>query len=236
MSDRPPSPKKPGRSPLLPKTEESSPVARSKVERILALLNEHYPDADCSLHHVDPFQLLTATILSAQCTDERVNMVTPALFARYPDARAMAEASVEDIEAIIRSTGFYHNKARNIKACSSILVDRFGSEVPADLEILVALPGIGRKTANVILGNAYKIPGIVVDTHVGRISRRLGLTHHKDPAKVEQDLMKLIPPERWVLFSHQLILHGRRICQARKPKTSECPLEPYCDYARSRPH
>lgn len=236
MSDRPRSPKKPSHLPLSPRQKEGPPVARAKVDRILALLNEHYPDADCSLHHADPFQLLIATILSAQCTDERVNMVTPALFARYPNARAMAEAPVEDIEAIIRSTGFYHNKARNIKGCSSILVECFEGKVPADLKTLVTLPGIGRKTANVILGNAYKMPGIVVDTHVGRISRRLGLTHHKDPAKVEQDLMKLIPPERWVLFSHQLILHGRSLCQARKPNMAECPLEPYCDYARSHPH
>ena len=172
-----------------------------------------------------------ATVLSAQCTDERVNQVTPELFRKYPTAQAYAQAPLEELENDIRSTGFYRNKAKSIKAACQILDERFGGHIPADLETLVQLPGIGRKTANVILGNAFAIPGMVVDTHVGRVAQRLGLTSQKDPEKIEQDLMALIPRERWIKFSHQLIQHGRVLCQARKPKTEVCPLRPYCDYA-----
>ena len=198
---------------------------------ILSLLDELYPQAKCSLDFRNPLELLVATVLSAQCTDERVNLVVPGLFKKYPTAGAYAQASLEELENDIRSTGFYHNKAKNIKACCRILDERFGGNVPADLDVLVQLPGIGRKTANVILGNAFQIPGIVVDTHVGRVAQRLGLTSQKDPDKIEQDLMVLIPKERWIQFSHQLIQHGRQLCQARKPKTEICPLRPHCDYA-----
>jgi endonuclease-3 len=193
------------------------PVMQNKVEAILRSLDELYPTAKCSLDFRNPLELLVATVLSAQCTDERVNQVTPKLFSKYPTARAYAQAPLEELENDIRSTGFYHNKAKSIKAACQILDDRFGGDIPADLDALVQLPGIGRKTANVILGNAYQIPGIVVDTHVGRVAQRLGLTAQKDPEKIEQDLMALIPKERWIIFSHQLIQHGRQLCQARKP-------------------
>jgi endonuclease III len=208
---------------------------RKKVAAILSLLDELYPAATCSLDFADPLQLLVATVLSAQCTDERVNLVTPGLFRKYPTARDYALAPLEELESDIRSTGFYHNKAKSIKAACLILDEQFGGHVPHDLDTLVQLPGIGRKTANVILGNAYQIPGVVVDTHVGRVAQRLGLTGQKDPDKIEQDLMALIPRERWIVFSHQLIQHGRRLCQARKPKTEMCPLRPYCDYAAAQP-
>lgn len=203
----------------------------ARVAAILELLDIHYPDAQCSLDYIDPLQLLVSTILSAQCTDERVNQVTPALFKKYPTVRAFAEASLEELENDIKSTGFYRNKARNIQACCKVLLDQHGGDIPRDLETLVKLPGIGRKTANVILGNAFGVPGIVVDTHVGRVARRLGLTAQKDPEKIEMDLMEIIPRERWVRFSHQLIQHGRRICQARKPRMDLCPLAPHCRHA-----
>ena len=202
-----------------------------KVAAILTLLDELYPRARCSLDFENPLELLVATVLSAQCTDERVNQVTPELFRKYPTAQAYAQAPVEELENDIRSTGFYRNKSKSLKAACQLLVERFGGRIPADLETLVQLPGIGRKTANVILGNAFAIPGMVVDTHVGRITQRLGLTSQKDPEKIEQDLMALIPRERWIKFSHQLIQHGRGLCQARKPKTERCPLRPYCNYA-----
>ena len=207
------------------------PTTEQRVKAILTLLDELYPEAKCSLDFRSPLELLVATVLSAQCTDERVNQVTPELFRKYPTARAYARAPLEELENDIRSTGFYRNKAKSIKASCQILDERFGGRIPADLETLVQLPGIGRKTANVILGNAFEIPGIVVDTHVGRVAQRLGLTAQKDPDKIEQDLMVLIPRERWIKFSHQLIQHGRLLCQARKPKTEVCPLRPSCDYA-----
>ena len=169
---------------------------QNKVEAVIRLLDELYPAAQCSLAFQNPLELLVATVLSAQCTDERVNQVTPALFKKYPTVRAYAQAPLEELESDIRSTGFYHNKAKSIKAACQILDQRFGGKIPADLDALVQLPGIGRKTANVILGNAYQIPGIVVDTHVGRVAQRLGLTAQKDPDKIEQDLMGLIPKER----------------------------------------
>lgn len=207
------------------------PVMQNKIETILTLLDELYPSATCSLGFRNPLELLVATVLSAQCTDERVNQVTPGLFRKYSTARAYAQAPLEELENDIRSTGFYHNKAKSIKAACRILDERFNGNIPADLDELVQLPGIGRKTANVILGNAYQIPGIVVDTHVSRVAQRLGLTSQKDPDKIEQDLMLLIPRERWITFCHQLIQHGRQLCQARKPKTEVCPLRPSCDYA-----
>ena len=205
-------------------------TSSGKVKSILKILDELYPDAECSLVFHDPLQLLISTILSAQCTDERVNKVTPALFDKYRSAKAFAEAPLEQLEQEVKSTGFYHNKALAIRETCKILDNQFAGKVPADLEALVKLPGIGRKTANVVLGNSFGIPGIVVDTHVGRVSARLGLTGEKDPDKIERNLMALIPKEKWIKFSHQLIQHGRRICIARKPKCSICPLRPHCIY------
>jgi endonuclease III len=203
-----------------------------KVGPILELLDRYYPEAHVTLDFTNPLEMLVATVLSAQCTDVRVNQVTPALFAKYPTAQAYAQAPVEELEDMIRSTGFFRNKAKSIKALCQKLVEDYGGEVPASLDELVKLPGIGRKTANVVLGNAFGIPGIFVDTHLGRVSQRLGLTKHKDPVKIEFDLMPLIPKERWVKFSHQMIWHGRQICDARKPKCPLCPLLPYCDYGQ----
>lgn len=216
--------------PRASKKASSGRVSQEKVSAILDLLDHHYPDAQCTLDHRSPLQLLIATILSAQCTDERVNQVTPELFQKYPDAEAFSKAPIEQLEQDIRSTGFYRNKAKNIQACCQIIKEQFAGEVPANLEDLVKLPGIGRKTANVILGNVFEIPGIVVDTHVGRVAQRLGLTGHQDPVKIEFDLMPLVPKSRWVRFSHQLIMHGRSICRAQKPKCEICPLQPHCSY------
>ncbi|MBP8646331.1 MAG: endonuclease III [Syntrophobacteraceae bacterium] len=208
----------------------AEPPLEEKAASVLQLLDRMYPEARCSLHFHNPLELLVATILSAQCTDERVNRVTPALFEKYPTARDYADAPIEELEAHIKSTGFYRNKARNIRECCKIIAERFGGEVPQDLDLLVQLPGIGRKTANVVLGNSFGIPAIVVDTHVSRVARRLGLTRHKDADKIERDLMALVPGDRWTLFSHQMIQHGRTLCQARKPRCEICPLRPYCDY------
>lgn len=199
---------------------------------ILRLLLAAYPDVHCELDHSDPFQLLVATILSAQCTDARVNMVTPALFRKYPDARRMATAEQSDIEKLIRSTGFFRNKAKNIRAASAALVEKHGGHVPHDLNALTCLPGVGRKTANVVLGNAYGIKaGIVVDTHVARLSKRLGLTKNTDPVKIERDLIRIVPRDAWTLWSHLLIWHGRRRCFARKPDCRRCELAKLCPSA-----
>lgn len=204
-----------------------------KAKAILPILDRHYPEAKCTLNFANPLELLVATILSAQCTDERVNQVTSVLFRMYPTAESFAAAQLLELEDAIRSTGFFRNKAKNIRECCRILVKHFEGEIPADLDTLVQLPGIGRKTANVILGNAFHIArGIVVDTHVARVSQRLGLTTQKNPEKIERDLIKLIPSDRWILFSHQLIQHGRRICLARKPKCAECPLLEHSIYAQ----
>lgn len=196
-----------------------------RVARILALLDRHYPDARCSLAFSTPLELLVATILSAQCTDERVNKVTPALFAKYGSATAYAAAAPAVFEREIRSAGFFRNKAANIIAATGRIVARHGGDVPRTIEELTALPGVGRKTANVILGNAFAIPGIVVDTHVGRIAARLGLTAAPDPVRIEFELMPLVPRERWVRFSHQLIAHGRALCRARRPLCDACFLD-----------
>jgi len=204
------------------------PALRQRIPLLLAKLEEAYPDAHCALHFRNPFELLIATILSAQCTDERVNMVTPALFSKFPTAALTAKAKVEDIEAIIRSTGFFRAKAKSILGASRIIVEHFDGEVPSTLEELVKLPGVGRKTANVVLGDAFGIPGITVDTHVGRLSRRLGLTKLDDPVKVEFALNKLIPQPQWTIFSHRLIFHGRRVCTARKPACQRCTLNDIC--------
>ena len=204
------------------------PALRQRIPLLLAKLEEAYPDAHCALHFRNPFELLIATILSAQCTDERVNMVTPALFSKFPTAALTAKAKVEDIEAIVRSTGFFRAKAKSILGASKIIVEHFDGEVPSTLEELVKLPGVGRKTANVVLGDAFGIPGITVDTHVGRLSRRLGLTKLDDPVKVEFALNKLIPQPQWTIFSHRLIFHGRRVCSARKPACQRCTLNDIC--------
>lgn len=196
-----------------------------RVKRILALLDRYYPDARCSLAFSSPLELLVATILSAQCTDERVNMVTPGLFAKYPTAAAYAAADPEELRREIRSTGFFRNKAAAILGAAAAIASRHGGEVPRTVEELTALPGVGRKTANVILGNAFGVPGVVVDTHVGRIARRLGWSAANDPVKVEQDLMRLIPRERWVRLSHQLIAHGRALCRAPRPRCADCFLD-----------
>lgn len=206
--------------------------AAEKVGPILELLAQHYPEAHVTLDFANPLEMLIATILSAQCTDVRVNQVTPALFKKYPNPADYARAPVEELEEMIRPTGFFRNKAKSIKALCQTLGADYGGEVPASLEELVKLPGIGRKTANVVLGNAFGIPGIVVDTHLGRVSQRLGLTKQKDPVKIEFDLMPLIPQERWVKFSHQMIWHGRQICDSRKPKCTQCPLLSYCDFGQ----
>jgi endonuclease-3 len=201
---------------------------RRRAGRIVRRLARLYPDAHCALHHRNPLELLVATILSAQCTDARVNLVTPALFARYPDALAFATANARELEKLIQSTGFFRNKARNIIGCCRELVDRHGGQVPASMEELVPLPGVGRKTANVILGTAFATPGITVDTHVGRLSRRLGLTAETDPVKVERDLMGLLPRKEWTMVSHRLIFHGRQVCHARKPNCAGCGLAALC--------
>lgn len=209
------------------KANPAAPL-RSRAVKINAALAKAYPDAKCALHHKNALQLLIATILSAQCTDERVNKVTPALFARYPDAKAYADADRGELETMIRSTGFFRSKAKSIQECCKILVAKHHGEVPRTMEELVPLPGVGRKTANVILGNAFGVPGIPVDTHVGRLSRRMGLTKHLDAVKVERDLMALIPQGEWTDFGHRMIFHGRQICQARKPKCGECILNAVC--------
>jgi endonuclease-3 len=201
---------------------------RTRARRIVRELARLYPDARCALDHSGPLQLLVATILSAQCTDQRVNLVTPALFARFADATAFARAEQAELETLIKSTGFFRNKARSIIRCCQDMVAKHDGQVPPTMEDLTALPGIGRKTANVILGNCFDTPGIPVDTHVGRLSRRLGLTVHTDPVKVERDLMALIPRKEWTAFGHEMIFHGRQVCHARKPRCGECTLAPLC--------
>jgi endonuclease III len=201
---------------------------RLRARKIVKLLARQYPAARCALDYENPLQLLIATILSAQCTDVRVNMVTPALFARYPDAAAFAAADPGELETAIQSTGFFRNKARNIIACCKVLVEKYGGQVPGSMEELNHLPGVGRKTANVILGNAFDVPGITVDTHVTRLSRRMGLTKHTDAHKIERDLMEIIPKKDWTMFSHRMIFHGRQVCQARKPNCPGCILNNVC--------
>lgn len=201
---------------------------RQRARKINRLLAKTYPDAHCALHYTNALELLIATILSAQCTDVRVNMVTPALFKRFANAEAFASSDLAELERMIQSTGFFRNKARNIQACCKELLEKHHGEVPRTMEELVPLPGIGRKTANVILGNAYDVPGIPVDTHVTRLSNRMGLTKHQDAVKIEMDLNELIPKKDWTKFGHRMIFHGRQICQARKPKCEECVLKKIC--------
>jgi endonuclease-3 len=195
------------------------------------ILEQTYPDARCELDFADPYQLLCATVLSAQCTDVRVNSVTPELFRRYATAVELAAADRAELEAIIRPTGFFRAKATSLLGIAAALTDRFGGEVPARLDELTTLPGVGRKTANVVLGNAFDVPGITVDTHVGRLSRRMGLTNHHDPVRVEQDLMGLFPRKGWTQMSHVLIWHGRRRCHSRRPACGACPVMRMCPSA-----
>ena len=205
------------------------PPAAARAPLIFKRLAKAYPDAHCELDFTSPFQLLTATILSAQCTDKRVNMVTPALFERYPNAELLAMADPREVEELIKPTGFFRNKTKSLLGMAGGLLDRFGGVVPDRMEDLVTLPGVGRKTANVLLGTAFEKPsGVVVDTHVGRVSRRLGLTRLSDPVKVEGVLMKLFPRKNWTLLSHLLIFHGRRVCVARRPRCAECVLNDLC--------
>ena len=202
---------------------------KARAIEVFARLKRAHPDAHCELDHETPLQLLMATILSAQCTDKRVNMVTPTLFKRFPTAQALADAQQEELEEMIKSTGFFRNKAKSLIGLGKALVERHGGAVPDSMETLVRLPGVGRKTANVILGNAFrKNEGVVVDTHVGRLSLRLGLTRETDPVKVEQELMPLIPREDWTMLAHVLVFHGRRICYARTPKCEICVLSEIC--------
>jgi endonuclease-3 len=214
------------------KAAATNDLAPERIAEILRRLAAAYPNAECALHHRNAWELLVATILSAQCTDARVNMVTPELFRKFPTPKAMAEASLPAIEAEIRSTGFYHNKAKSIQGAAKIISTQFKGQVPRTMAELLTVPGAARKTANVVLGVAYKVAeGVVVDTHVLRLSNRLGLTQSDEPKKVEQELMQIIPKDHWIQFSHELIHHGRQICIARKPKCVDCTLETLCHSA-----
>ena len=214
--------KKPGNS--------ASPLAPQRIRAILDILRKTYPGAVCALHHRNAWELTVATILSAQCTDVRVNLVTPELFKAFPTPKAMAAASLPELEELIRTTGFYRNKAKSIKGAAKVVVEKFGGKVPQTMEEILELPGVARKTGNVVLGSWFKIPsGIVVDTHVMRLSRRLELTTQTSPEKIEQELMKIIPKDSWIDFSHELIYHGRQICIARKPRCVDCTLEKLCN-------
>lgn len=206
---------------------------KTRIIEILDRLDRLYPDAHCELvNWQTPLQLMVAVILSAQCTDARVNMVTPALFQRYPDAKAFATADPAELEELIHSTGFYRNKAKNIRAACKLIAEKHGGEVPRSLDVLIELPGVARKTANVVLGTAYGITsGVVVDTHIGRLSKRLDMTREEDPEKVEKDLMALWPEDRWIMSGHRLIWHGRRVCFARKPNCGGCDLATLCPSA-----
>jgi len=205
----------------------------ARIKWIMELLEAEYGRAVCTLDYANPLHLLISTQLAAQCTDERVNKVTPALFDRFPTAFDFMNADIGEIEELIRSTGFFRNKARNIKACCEKIVTDFEGRVPGTMEELLKLPGVGRKTANVVLGEIFKVPGIIVDTHAGRLSRRIGLTENTDPVKVEKDLMGLIPRDKWTVFSHWLVSHGRAVCNSRKPLCHECMIKPYCDFGKN---
>jgi endonuclease-3 len=216
------------------KRPQTAAERSARRDRILRGLDRMYPNATCALHHRDPWELLVATILSAQCTDKRVNEVTPGLFAKYPTPRDFAAVRPEVLAQDIRSTGFFNNKAKSIVGAAQKVMRDFGGKVPQTMEEMLSIPGAARKTANVVLGTAYGIAvGVVVDTHVQRVSRRLDLTKQTDPVKIERDLMKVVPQDRWILFSHQIIHHGRALCQARKPRCAECLLDPIC-YAKDK--
>ena len=212
-------------------SRETLAQKRSRVEQIDRLLSKAYPKARCSLNFKNPLELLVATILAAQCTDVRVNIVTAKLFKKHRTAKAYAQADPEVFQKEIASVGFFRNKTKSVLGCGKMLIEKYSSQVPRTMEELLTLPGVGRKTANVILGNCFDVPGIVVDTHVGRLSRRLGLSRQDDPNKVERDLMKIVSQERWTMFSHLLVFHGRSICLARKPNCSACVLNDLCPSA-----
>ncbi|MSR46062.1 MAG: endonuclease III [Planctomycetes bacterium] len=222
----------PARSTRRETRRETTNARRNRALEIVRALAEEHGDATCALQHRNAFELLVATILSAQCTDARVNQVTPALFARYPTARALAASAPGEVEALIRPTGFFNNKAKNLRGCARALIERHGGEVPRTMEELLFLPGVARKTANVVLGTAYGIAaGVVVDTHVIRITRLLGLTRQSTPEKIERDLAVLLPADEWINFSHRLIWHGRKVCIARRPQCQRCSLAPLCPSA-----
>jgi endonuclease-3 len=222
----------PARTPV--KRPKNAAERAHRVQEIFRILDETYPEAACALVHRNAWQLLVATILSAQCTDKRVNEVTPGLFRKYPTVQDFANANQAELAQDIRSTGFFNNKAKSLIGAAKRILTDFAGKVPRTMEEMLTIPGAARKTANVVLGTAYGIPsGIVVDTHVQRVAQRLDLTKNTDPGKIEQDLMKIIPKDRWILFSHQVILHGRELCVARKPKCAECPLDPLC-YAKDK--
>jgi endonuclease-3 len=217
-------------TPSKKKRESNDPTSPQRVAAILDGLRKAYPDVVCALHHKNAWELTVATILSAQCTDVRVNLVTPKLFRAFPTPKAMAAASLPELEELIRTTGFFRNKAKSIQGAARVVTEKFGGKVPQTMEEILTLPGVARKTGNVVLGSWYGIAvGVVVDTHVMRLSRRLELTKETAPEKVERDLMKIIPADRWIAFSHELIHHGRQICLARKPKCVDCTLEKICN-------
>lgn len=207
---------------------DAKAAERRRMGEVLRILKREYSEAECSLTHRNPFELLMATILSAQCTDERVNQVTPALFERYPTPQAMAGARITDLERLVRTTGFFKNKARALKECSQGLVEEHGGEVPRELEALTHLRGVGRKTANVVRGVAFGIPSLVVDTHVTRLTYRLGFTKSTDAVKIEHEMQEIVPESDWVIFAHLLISHGRKVCTARAPRCEECPIARLC--------
>lgn len=214
---------------------ETAVEKRAWAVEVVRALEELYPDARCELDHLGPYQLLVATILSAQSTDKMVNQVTPALFARFPDPAALARAELGEVERLVHKTGFFRSKARSITTAAQKIVAEHGGAVPGTMEQLVKLPGVGRKTANVVLGECFGVPGVVTDTHVIRLSGRIGLSKHADPVDLEQDLMKLIPREAWTMLSHRLIWHGRRVCYARKPECWRCGLATLCRYPDKTP-
>ncbi len=209
-------------------------VKKMQILKIISVFDILYPDASCSLEYKDPLQLLISTQLSAQCTDARVNTVAKTLFSKYKNVNDFAQADLAELEQDIKSTGFYHNKAKNIKNCCRMIIEEFGGLLPKDMDSMLRLPGVGRKTANLVLSDIFGIPGIVVDTHVRRLSNRIGLTINQDPEKIENDLMKIIPRESWSRFCHQMVYHGREVCNARKPKCDICKIKEYCEYGSKR--
>ena len=224
---------RPAAASVRPRKSRRREPAAKRAPEIYRRLHGEYPDATCALDHRNPYELLVATILSAQCTDKRVNMVTPALFEKYPDAPSMAAADPEHLQEMIKSTGFFRNKTKSLLGMSTKIAEAHGGRVPATMEELVKLPGVGRKTANVVLGNAFDTNvGVVVDTHVSRLSQRLALSRESDPVKIEQDLMKLFPQEQWTMLSHLLISHGREICDARRPLCEKCVVNDLCPSSR----
>jgi endonuclease-3 len=225
---------RPATAPAAARKPKTALERKARIVKILAVLDRMYPDVTCALHHSSAWELLVATILSAQCTDKRVNLVTPELFRKYPTIRDFAAAKQEELAQDIRSTGFFNNKAKSVIGAARKILSDFGGEVPREMEALLSVPGAARKTANVVLGTAFGIAsGVVVDTHVQRISQRLDLTRNTDPVKIEKDLMQAIPKPKWILFAHQIIHHGRALCVARNPKCAECGLNPLC-YAKDK--